>query len=489
MSDPIRVRIAPSPTGTIHLGLVRTSLFNWAFARRHGGRFVLRIEDTDTERSTRESELAIIEGLSWLGVQWDEGPDVGGPYAPYRQSERIERHLERAEELLADGHLYRCFCSRERLEQLRAEQQASKQNPRYDGLCRALDPAESARRVEAGEASTLRFRIPDGRTDFDDLVRGAVSFDNADIDDWVVVREGARPTYNFVVVCDDIDMLITHVLRGEEHIVNTPKQILLYQALGLPSPRFGHLPLMLGKDRKKLSKRTGDTSLGDYRAAGYAKEAIINFLCLQGWALDGETEVFSVEQLLKSFDISAVSKGGAIFDIDKFQWLSGEYIKVDDPERLARRCRPFVVAAGLASEAELIERADWFREVVHGERERIKIYSELPERIAHYFAADDEIRYEEKAEAGARKHPRGVEALAAYREWLGARPADENARALAAATQEFVGQRGQKIPELFQPLRCALTGQPGGRDLFELMALIGRESTLARLDAGCRRLA
>ncbi|MFT5152633.1 MAG: nondiscriminating glutamyl-tRNA synthetase [Planctomycetota bacterium] len=489
LSDSIRVRIAPSPTGTIHLGLARTSLFNWAFARRKGGTFILRIEDTDAERSTAESEAAIIEGLSWLGIQWDEGPDVGGPYAPYRQSERSGGHLDRARNLLEGGHAYRCFCTRARLDELREGQQSRKETPRYDGHCKTVDTEESGRRADAGEPHTVRFNIPAGRTGFTDLVRGEVSFDNAEVDDWVMVRQDRRPTYNFVVVCDDADMHISHVLRGEEHLVNTPKQILLYRALDLEPPIFGHLPLMLGSDRKKLSKRTGDTSLGEYRAAGYPKEAIVNFLCLQGWALDGETEIFSNDQLLAAFEIGDVSKGGSIFDIDKFKWMSGEYIKVDDPQRLATRCLPFVVDAGLTDETSLQQRSDWFRDIVWGERERIRLYSELPARVAHYFADDATVEYQPKAEAGARKRDARVATLAAYREWLQDRASDEEPEALAAASKEFVSERGLKIPELFQPLRCALTGQPGGRDLFELMSLLGRDSSIARIEAGILRLA
>ncbi|MEO0662216.1 MAG: glutamate--tRNA ligase, partial [Planctomycetota bacterium] len=293
MTD-LRVRIAPSPTGTVHLGLCRTALFNWAYAKKRGGTFVLRIEDTDKERSTQESERAILEGLRWLGVEWNEGPDKDGPHGPYRQSERAGMHAEVAERLLSEGHAYRCFCTPEELSELRAAQEARKETPRYDGRYRDLDRAESDRRAAAGEPFALRFRVPDGETTIPDLVRGDVRFDHAEVDDWVMVRTSGAPTYNFVVVCDDIAMKISHVFRGEEHLVNTPKQVLLYRALELEPPRFGHLPLMLGTDRKKLSKRTGDTALGDYIANGYPREAIVNFLCLQGWALDGETEVFDV---------------------------------------------------------------------------------------------------------------------------------------------------------------------------------------------------
>ncbi|MEC7232881.1 MAG: glutamate--tRNA ligase, partial [Planctomycetota bacterium] len=321
MSD-LRLRIAPSPTGSVHLGLCRTALFNWAYARGRGGAFVLRIEDTDRTRSTAESEAAILEGLRWLGIDWDEGPEVGGPHGPYRQSERVVGHTETVQRLVEAGYAYRCFCSAERLTELREGQEKRKETPRYDGRCRDLDPAESARRAAAGEEFTVRFRVPEGATVFEDLVRGSVRFDHGEIDDWIMLRRDGSPTYNFVVVCDDVDMRISHVFRGEEHLVNTPKQILLYEALGEAAPRFGHLPLMLGTDRKKLSKRTGDTALGDYVAKGYPRDAITNFLCLQGWALDGETEVFDMATFVERFDIVDVQKAGAVFDPDKFRWLA-----------------------------------------------------------------------------------------------------------------------------------------------------------------------
>jgi len=489
LTDKIRVRIAPSPTGTVHLGLARTALFNWAYARGRGGEFVLRIEDTDRGRSTKESERAILEGLAWLGLEWDEGPDKGGPFGPYYQSERVERHLAVADELIEKGAAYRCFCSPERIDLLREQQRAAKENPRYDGQCRALDPEEARARAGGGEPYALRFRVPGGETRFKDLVRGDVRFANAEVDDWVMVRRGGAPTYNFVVVCDDVDMQITHVFRGEEHLVNTPKQVLLYEALGLEPPQFGHLPLMLGKDKKKLSKRSGDTSLDDYRKNGYPKAAIINFLALQGWALDGETEVFSVDELVSKFDIADVSKGGAVFDLDKFMWLAGEYIHADEVGNVADLCAPYMIDAGLMTAVELEERRDWYLRVVAGEQERIRLYSELPARIAHYFAADDAVEYDPKAEKNARKQGERVSTLTQYLEWLRAREDFDDPTALGAATRAWIEERELKFPALFQPLRCALSGMPGGLDMFELMGLLGRESTFRRLESGLQRLA
>jgi len=484
-----RVRFAPSPTGRLHIGGARTALFNWAFARRHGGVFLLRIEDTDHERSKPEYERAILEGLRWLGLDWDEGPDVGGPHAPYRQAERLDLHMAAAARLAAQGSAYRCFCSAERLEQLREQQSARKAKPGYDGLCRSIPKDVAQRRVDAREPNVLRFAVPQGETRFLDLIRGDVTFQNTEVDDWVMVRTDGGPTYNFVVVCDDTAMGITHVLRGEEHLTNTPKQVLLYRALGCEPPRFGHFPLMLGTDGKKLSKRTGDTALEDYRDRGFPVEAVLNFLCLQGWALDGKTEVFGVDELIANFDPAQVSKAGSIFDVDKFMWMAGEYIRMDTLERVAERCAPHVVASGQLTADEIHTRQSWYRAAVATEKERIRTYAELPERIAYLFHPDDGLVFDAKAEANARKQLGDGALVHAYLDWL--RPkvaAGVDAAALRDGTKAWLAERGAKFPALFQPLRCALTGEPGGPDLFDVMALLGSERTLTRLGHGIARL-
>jgi glutamyl-tRNA synthetase len=484
-----RLRFAPSPTGHLHIGGARTALFNWAYARRLGGRFLLRIEDTDRERSRAEFERSILEGLRWLGIDWDEGPDVGGAHGPYRQSERLERYQVAAGRLLERGLAYRCFCSTERLEALREERTRAGQNPAYDGCCRGLDPAEGERRSARGEPSVVRFRVPEGQTRLSDLIRGEVVFENREVEDWVMVRSSGDPIYNFVVVVDDIDMAITHVMRGEEHLTNTPKQVLLYQAFGHPPPVFAHLPLMLGQDKKKLSKRTGDTSLQDYRDKGYPPEAVVNFLSLQGWALDDKTTLFSREQLVERFDPHDVSPSGSIFDPEKFLWMAGEYIRRDDPAHLARRCEPFVVAAGLATSADLSARAPWFQAAVHSERERIRLYSELPGRIAYLFASDADLPYSAEALAAARRHGGRVTILATYREWLAPRLDPLDAPRLREETKAWLKGQGHALPALFQPLRCALTGAAGGVDLFEAMALLGATRVLRRIERACSRLA
>ncbi|MFT4710701.1 MAG: nondiscriminating glutamyl-tRNA synthetase [Planctomycetota bacterium] len=487
-----RLRFAPSPTGQLHIGGARTALFNWAYARRMGGTMVLRIEDTDPTRSKKEYEVAILDGLKRMGMDWDEGPDVGGDFGPYRQTERYERYQAVADGLMEAGWGYRCFCSSERLTELREGQMANKQNPRYDGQCKALSQEQIEAKIEAGEKPTIRFRVPEGETTFKDLIRGEVTFQNTEVDDWIMVRADGNPTYNFVVVVDDSDMQISHVMRGEEHLTNTPKQVLIFKALGLDVPLYAHLPLMLGKDGKKLSKRTGDTALQDYLDSGYPPEAVLNFLCLQGWALDGENDLFSIDELVKNFAPENVAKGGSILDPEKFKWMAGEYVRRDTIERLAERCAPYMIAAGLMTAEEIEAQQAWYQQAVRVEQERFSIYSELPGRLAYLFASNTELAWDKKAEKNARKHAAGAETLGLFATWLETQFTGgkiEDPAALGSATKEWLAEHELKIPVLFQPLRCVLTGAAGGADLFEIIALMGQEKTLARMASGAERLA
>src|SRR5438874_1543637 len=331
----VRVRFAPSPTGHLHVGNARTALFNWLFARQKRGTMVLRIEDTDIERSEARFEALLIDDLKWLGLNWDEGPDVGGPYGPYRQSDRLEIYREHAERLLQEGNAYLCFCTEEELQQERERAMADQRQAIYSGKCRALDPAEAKRRREAGEASAIRLKIPEHPIRFHDIVRGDVEFSNEVVSDPIIVRSSGMPVYNYVVVIDDADMKITHVIRGDDHISNTPKQVAVYEALGLPVPEFAHLSTILGPDRERLSKRHGATSVANFREMGILPEALMNYLALLGWAPSGgDREIFPQDELIKEFALERVTPSPAIFDTEKLHWLNRSYIKQAAPERI-----------------------------------------------------------------------------------------------------------------------------------------------------------
>ncbi|TAH35948.1 MAG: glutamate--tRNA ligase [Planctomycetota bacterium] len=471
----VRVRFAPSPTGRLHIGGARTALFNWAFARRNAGVFILRVEDTDMERNSEESLRSILSSMRWLGLDWDEGPEKGGLHGPYFQSQRMERYAAAAGELLEKGHLYRCFCSMERLDAVRAAQQAARLPPRYDGHCRTLAHAESDRRAAAGEPCVLRHRVPEG-TDvhIPDAVRGDVHFRSEQVEDWVAVRSGGMPTYNFCCVVDDAAMHISHVIRGEEHLVNTPKQVLLFRALGLAEPVYAHVPLILGKDGKKLSKRTGDTALEDYRDKGYPPEALFNFLCLLGFSLDDKTEIFGPAAMAAHFDLKRITRSGAIFDLDKLHWLCGEYIRHTPLSELTERVLPWLQRAGLVNDRT--DRA-WLERVVAGERERIRRYGELPERVAYLF--QDELTPDEAAGAVLAD----IEArnqLAAVADAL-ANEAAFPPPDFEAWTKDYARERNIPLGRLLKPMRAALTGTLGGPPVAEILGLLGRERALARL--------
>lgn len=479
-ASDVRVRFAPSPTGRLHIGGARTALFNWAFARRNGGVFVLRVEDTDRERNTEEALDSILASLRWLGLEWDEGPEKGGAAGPYFQSQRDEKYRAAAERLLAEGHAYRCFCSPERVAQLKEEQRAAKRDPRYDGRCRGIAAEESARRAEAGEAFTIRHAVEPGREILiPDMIRGEVRFQGEQVEDWVMVRSGGYPTYNFACVVDDADMAISHVLRGEEHLVNTPKQVLLYQDLGLEEPCYAHLPLILGEDGKKLSKRTGDTAVEDYREKGYPADALFNFLSRLGLSLDDKTEVFTREELVQAFDMKRVNKSGAIFDLDKLHWLCGEYLRATPDAELAAAALPWYRAAGLVSEDPDAAMLEWLARVVGAHKERVRLYSELPEASAYLF--QDELTPDAKA-AKALEDDGAAERLAEIAADLeGAEPfppADFDVWVKARAEE-----RGIKPVAYLKPMRAALAGKLGGPGVGEILSLLGRERSLRRLRA------
>ena len=459
MASDVRVRFAPSPTGHLHVGGARTALFNWLFARHHRGAFILRIEDTDRSRSTDENIGAIVEALQWLGLDWDEGPPAPG----YRQTERFESYRDHAARLVATGRAYLCDCSPELLDHERQAAQQTGATFRYSGRCRD-------RGLGAG---ALRLRVPiEGATVVNDLIHGAVTFEHSQLDDWILVRTDGTPTYNFCVVVDDVTMRITHVIRGNDHLSNTPKQILCYEALEYAVPEFAHVSMILGPDRSRLSKRHGATSVQAYRDAGIPADAMVNYLVRLGWS-HGDQEVFSRAQLVELFDIKDVASSGAVFDTTKLEWLSQHYLKTMDGGRLAELVEPFVRAAGLTPPADRAR----FRGMLDTLRERAKTLVELVEQGRFYFEAP--TAYEPKV-APKLLTPEGARRLGLLIERLGG-TAEFTAPAIERVVRALTEELGLKLVDLAQLARLAVTGRTASPPIFDVLALIGREESVARL--------
>jgi nondiscriminating glutamyl-tRNA synthetase len=469
----MRVRFAPSPTGHLHIGNARTALFNWLLARGQDGRFILRIEDTDAERSTSESEHAILEDLRWLGLDWDEGPDLGGPHPPYRQSERLELYRSYARDLIARRLAYYCFCTPQTLEADRQAALVGGYAPKYSGRCRSIDPGEAARRLARGERGAIRFVVPtDREVVFEDLVRGEVTFSTDIIGDPVIVRSEGRPAYNFAVVIDDALMEVTHVIRGEDHISNTPRQILVYEALGFALPKFAHVSLVLGPDHAPLSKRHGATSVAEFRERGFLPESLVNYLALLGWSPGEGHELMSVRDMARRFDISKVGHSAAVFDIGKLAWMNRHYMKDAAPARIARESLPYFVRAGVvtdATDAALSYLAALLPMAV-GSVDRLE---EIPERVGFVFSWDAPV-----AAALVRAEPDGPRAIAAMaNEIASAGPLDRDAfRAAATRVRDNIGLKGRA---LFHPLRVALTAADSGPELDLAIPAIDRGAALA----------
>lgn len=476
----MRLRFAPSPTGALHLGNARTAIYNWLLARGQGGTFVLRIEDTDVERSTPESEAGILEDLRWLGLTWDEGPDVGGPYGPYRQSERLPIYRAHAERLLAAGRAYYCFCSPARLETERRRALAANRPPRYAGTCRAV-PLETARaRIAAGEPAALRFRVPDhGHVSFEDRIRGRVSFDLAGIGDPVIVRSDGRPSYNFAAVVDDALMQITDVVRGEDHISNTPRQVLLYEALGYTAPRFAHLSLVLGPDHAPLSKRHGATAVREFRERGYLPEALVNHLALIGWAPGGGEELLPVDELARRFRLEAVGHSAGVFDPGKLAWMNRHYMRQTPAASLARAAWRFFEAAGFARVPEPApEGLRYLVELVPMAAGSVDRLDEIPERVRFVFRFDADAALARPGVEAVLSEPGAREVVAALADVLGDAPRlvdRDRFRAAVARVRERTGQKGRS---LFHPIRVALTGEAAGPELDLAVPAIDRGADL-----------
>ena len=494
MTTP-RVRIAPSPTGPLHIGTARTALFNYLYARRTGGTFVLRLEDTDVARSTLAFEADIIEGLHWLGITWDEGPDSAGgedrgPYAPYRQLQRIERHTAAARELLAKDLAYPCYCTPEELEADRKAQEAAHEAPRYVGRCARLTPEERAAREADGRRGALRFRVAPGAVRWDDLVRGDVEIDTANIGgDFVIVRSDGTPLYHFAVVVDDADMAMTHIIRGEDHISNTPKHILLFRALGREVPRFGHLPLILNPDRTKMSKRKSQTAIADYRAQGYIPEAMVNFLALLGWSTGTEEEILSLNELAGRFDLEHVQKGGAVFDRERLEWMNGQWIRRLSPEELIARLQPFLEEEQRAGRIDRVPTAEELRPLVPIIQERLPTLGAIGELVGFLWVDDVTL---DPAVLVPKRWDRAttLDALRAARETIdgSTRPVTFEADELEPPMRALAESRGWKAGDLFMAIRVGVTGRTATPPLFDSLVALGRERVLARLDAAIETL-
>jgi nondiscriminating glutamyl-tRNA synthetase len=474
-AQPIRARFAPSPTGQLHVGNARTALFNWLVARKHGGVNILRIEDTDVERSEGRYETQLIEDLKWLGLDWDEGPDVGGDYGPYRQSDRMKIYHDYAERLLREGKAYLCFCTPEELEAERKRAAAEHRPQVYSGKCRAILPDEAAKRRGAGEQGAIRLHIPERPIKFHDIVRGEVEFSNESVSDPIIVRSSGMPVYNYVVVIDDALMKITHVIRGDDHLSNTPKQVALYEALGWPVPEFAHLSTILGSDRERLSKRHGATSIANFREMGILPEALVNYLALLGWAPSGgDREVFSLEELRNEFSIERVTPSPAVFDMQKLYWLNRHYIAACSPDRLLKLAMPFLEKAGYAKPGD----APWFERVIALFAPSVDKLEDLPARTALLFDFNPDAAKSAHDNAEVLAAPKTPVVIAAFAQKIQAEPGPLSAERFKAILNEVKAETGIKGKELFHPIRTVLTGSHSGPEFDKLIPLIEEGSQL-----------
>ncbi|MDQ0157023.1 glutamate--tRNA ligase [Robertmurraya andreesenii] len=481
MSSDIRVRYAPSPTGHLHIGNARTALFNYLFARNQGGKFIIRIEDTDKKRNIEGGEESQLKYLKWLGMDWDESIDLDGGYGPYRQSERNEIYEQYYQELLDKGLAYKCYCTEEELEAEREAQSDSKQIAGYSGRCRHLSAEEREKFEQEGRKPSIRFRVPEGKVyAFDDMVKGHVSFESDGVGgDFVIVKKDGTPTYNFAVAVDDYLMKISHVLRGDDHISNTPKQLMIYEALGWEAPIFGHMTLIVNESRKKLSKR--DESIiqfiEQYEELGYLPEALFNFIALLGWSPAGEEEIYSKEDLIQIFDAERLSKSPALFDKQKLAWMNNQYIKKTDIEKLVEISLPHLIKAGRVPEQMTDQELQWAKGLIALYQEQMSYGAEIVELSGLFFKDDVEMDEEAKEVIADEDVPAVLAAFLQEVEQLEEFTADEIKQSLKAV-QKATGQKGKK---LFMPVRVATTGQTHGPDLPKAIALLGREKVASRL--------
>jgi nondiscriminating glutamyl-tRNA synthetase len=490
--SPIRVRFAPSPTGHLHVGNARTALFNWLFARKTGGTMVLRVEDTDLDRSEARFEGQLIDDLKWLGLDWDEGPDVGGPLGPYRQSDRLPIYREHAERLLEEQKAYLCFCTEEELRRERDRAAAEHRQPIYSGKCRNVDPAEAQRRRATGEPCAIRLRIPEHPIRFHDIVHGEVEFSNEVVSDPIILRSSGMPVYNYVVVIDDALMKITHVIRGDDHLSNTPKQVALYDSLGWPVPEFAHLSTILGADRERLSKRHGATSIANFRDMGVLPEALLNYLALLGWAPSGGTrEIFSRDELIKEFSLERVTPSPAVFDMEKLYWLNRHYLKEAAPERIERLAAPYfahdigelpVPYDATATSSEASDLTQWFASVTRLLVSSVDRLEQLPDRARLLFRYDAEAALSSPDNADVLNSPNTNAVLTRFvfkiLEDESARECKLTAEQFKNIVSEVKAETGAKGKELFHPIRIVITGSHSGPEFDKLIPIVEEGSRL-----------
>lgn len=481
MSNNTRVRFAPSPTGYLHIGGARTALFNWLFARKTGGTFILRIEDTDQDRSRDDLVQPLLDSMRWLGLNWDEGPEVGGEYGPYFQSQRRSLHVEAAQRLVDEGKAYRCYCTQEELAQMRQEARERGQVFRYTGRCRHLTPEEIAQREEQGLPYVIRVvgPSPDGEITVNDLIHGPVTFANTELDDFIIMKSDGSPTYNFACVVDDYSMAISHVLRAEEHLSNTPRQLYLYELLGYQPPAFGHVPMVLAPDRAKLSKRHGAVAVEEFRQAGYLPEAILNYIALLGWSPGDDREIMSISEMIDAFSLERISRTPAIYDVEKMTWMNGQHLRAADLDRIFAMALPKFQEASYVAAEPTPEELDYARAVVDSVRSRVRTVDEIVDAATYFFKDVDEYdpagvkkRFAKPGVAGLLR--KAAQVLAEVE------PFDE--QTTEAAYRQLCEELGIGTGALFHPTRLALSGRTMGPSLFEIIALLGRDRCVERLN-------
>ena len=483
----VRVRFAPSPTGYVHIGSLRTALYDYLFAKNKGGKYILRVEDTDRSRYVEGSIENLIESLLWAGIEHDEGVFIEdgkivqkGEYGPYVQSERLDIYKKYVEELIEKGHAYHCFCSKERLDKVREEQKSQGFTPKYDGHCKNISLEEAKKRIENGEEYVIRLKLPENEDiTFHDAVRGDVTINTREIDDQVLMKSDGFPTYHFAVVIDDYLMKITHIIRGEEWLTSTPKHVYLYKIFGWEEPEYIHLPTVLNKDKKKLSKRQGDVSVADFKDKGYLPEALVNYLALVGWSPDSNKEKYSMDELIEEFSVDRVSNAGGVFDKDKLNWVNGQYIRESDVEKITTLAIPHLIEAGYITEDDVKNRYDWIKRMISAVQERMSYISEVVEKVEFFFV--NEIKPEDETVEEMLKGEQVPELLKAFK---------EEVEQIEEVTEEFAGSifkvlkknTGIKGKNLFMPIRATVTGQLHGPDLDNILMVLGKQNILKRIE-------